>query len=137
MHMLATGNEREDRRSAALLAAGGGLIALAALGIAWLALPSLFTEQQLASAGILSLVVLLATFLTAMLLPRAVDRLGIPISYYACGEAASMMLAIMIVGAVLGLLAANMSVAVLIMFACLGPRIALKSVRPSRSISQR
>ncbi|WP_277983956.1 hypothetical protein [Sphingomonas faeni] len=134
--MRATGNQREDRRSAALLAAGGGLIGLAALGIAWLALPSLFTERQFAGAGILSLVVLLATFLTAMLLPRAVDRLGVPISYYACGEAASMMLAIMIVCAVVGLLAANTSVAVLIMFACLGPRIALKSVRPSPSISR-
>jgi len=122
------GTEREDIAAARFLALGGCSVAAMAMAGAWLALPSLFTERQLSSAGILAMFVFAASWSVALLLPRAADRAGVPISDYARREAGSMMLAALIVGAVGAVLVANTSVAVLIVFACLGPRIALREI---------
>lgn len=133
MQMQATGTNEGDKRTAVLIATGGGMIAVAALAVSWFALPSLFTEQQLASAGILALFVFFATSAISALLPRTMARLGLPVSFYACWEAATLMLALAIIGMAAGAILANTSVGVLILFACMGPRVYLKNLRPTPS----
>jgi hypothetical protein len=128
MEVRLFGTDREDARASRFLAAGGCAIAATALAGAWATLPSLFTEQQLPSAGVLAMFVFAASWSVALLLPRAAAQAGVPISNYARCEAGSMMLAALIVGAVGAVLVANTSVAVLIAFACLGPRIALRDI---------
>ena len=128
MEVRLFGTDREDTKASRFLATGGCAIAATALVGAWLTLPSLFTEQQLPSAGVLAMFVFAASWSVALLLPRTAARAGVPISNYARREAGSMMLAALIVGAVGAELLANTSVAVLIVFACLGPRIAIREI---------
>jgi hypothetical protein len=137
MQMQATGTDQGDKWTAMLIAAGGGMVAAAALAVSWFALPSLFTEQQLASAGILALFAFFATSAVSALLPRTVARLGLPVSFYACREAATLMLALAIIGTPAGIILANTSVGVLILFACMGPRVYLKNLRPTPSTARR
>lgn len=133
MQMQSTGTDQGDKWIAVLIAAGGAMIASVALAVSWFALPSLFAEQQLASAGILAGFVGLATWSLAALLPRGLTRLGAPVSFYACWEAATLMLALAIIGMAAGAILANTSVGVLILFACMGPRVYLKNLRPTPS----
>lgn len=137
MQMQATGTHEGDKWTAILIAAGGGVIAAAALAVSWFALPSLFTEQQLASAGILALFVFSATAAVSVLLPPTMARLGAPVSFYACWEAATLMLALAIAGMAAGAILANTSVGVLILFACMGPRVYLKNLRPTPTTARR
>jgi hypothetical protein len=137
MQMQATGTDRGDKWTAVLIAAGGAVIAAAALAASWIALPSLFTEHQLGSAGILAGFVLFATWALSATLPRTLARLGLPMSLYACREAATLMLVLAIVGMAAGAIFANTSVGVLILFACLGPRVYLKNLRPTPATARR
>lgn len=128
---------QQDKRAAISLATAGTVVAGAALGLAWLALPSLFTERQLASAGILALFVLLVTYGASFLIPRTLSRLGVPLSPYAYAEAATLMFAVTIIGTVAGIVFGNTSVGVLIGLACMGPRLYLKSLRPTPATARR
>lgn len=137
MQMQATGTSENDKWTAVLIAAGGAVIAAAALATSWIALPSLFTEQQLGSAGILAGFVGLATWAVSAILPRTLAALGLPVSFYACWEAATLMLALAIIGMAAGAILANTSVGVLILFACMGPRVYLKNLRPTPPTARR